>query len=98
MRDHIEKVVESEVGENLDGVSVIKILDHPSCERYNFFNIISSCCFIYKMIWLLFSDDRIFMQYHNSLSDALTRLAQAIYAVLSREYFSIAADAIVLST
>ena len=36
-----------------------------------------------------FSDDRIFILFHRNLSDALTQLAQAIYAVLSRKIFSV---------
>ena len=33
----------------------------------------------------VFSDDRVFLLFHRNLSDALTQLAQGIYAVLSRE-------------
>lgn len=33
------------------------------------------------------SDERVFLLFHKNLSDALTQLAQAIHAVLSRKYF-----------
>ena len=32
VRDHIEKVVESLVGDNLDSVNIIKLSKEPNCE------------------------------------------------------------------
>lgn len=32
VRDHIEKVVESLVGDNLDAVNIIKLSEEPQCE------------------------------------------------------------------
>ena len=45
--------------------------------------------FILKSIFynLMVSDERVFLLFHKNLSDALTQLAQAIHAVLSRKYF-----------
>ena len=34
VRDHIEKVVETLVGDNLDESSVIRLANHPSCKFY----------------------------------------------------------------
>ena len=80
VREHIEKVVETLVGDNLDQTSVLKLVNHSSCKiqwfhawHYKFFDL-KTC----------FADDRIFILFHRNLSDALTQLAQAIYAVLSR--------------
>ena len=44
--------------------------------------------FILKSIFynLMVSDERVFLLFHKNLSDALTQLAQAIHAVLSRKY------------
>ena len=83
VREHIEKVVETLVGDNLDQTSVLKLVNHSSCKiqwfhawHYKFFDL-KTC----------FADDRIFILFHRNLSDALTQLAQAIYAVLSRNDF-----------
>ena len=83
VREHIEKVVETLVGDNLDQTSVLKLVNHSSCKiqwfhawHYKFFDL-KTC----------FADDRIFILFHRNLSDALTQLAQAIYAVLSRNVF-----------
>ena len=83
VREHIEKVVETLVGDNLDQTSVLKLVNHSSCKiqwfhawHYKFFDL-KTC----------FADDRIFILFHRNLSDALTQLAQAIYAVLSRNIF-----------
>ena len=85
VREHIEKVVETLVGDNLDQTSVLKLVNHSSCKiqlfhawHYKFFDL-KTC----------FADDRIFILFHRNLSDALTQLAQAIYAVLSRKIFSV---------
>lgn len=32
VREHIEKVVETLVGDNLDEASVVKLVNHPSCK------------------------------------------------------------------
>ena len=44
-----------------------------------------------QVIYVPFSitDDRVFLLFHRNLSDALTQLAQAIYAVLSRKFTTI---------
>jgi len=34
VRDHIEKLVESLVGDGIDKVSVTKICQHPSCKNF----------------------------------------------------------------
>jgi hypothetical protein len=38
VRDHIEKLVESLVGETIDGVTVAKICQHPTCKKNVFFD------------------------------------------------------------
>ena len=44
VREHIEKVVETLVGDDLDETSVIRLVNHPSCKyfssMYSFFLII----------------------------------------------------------
>ncbi len=39
---------------------------------------------LFKLCFL--ADDRVFLLFHRNLSDALTQLALAIYAVLSRKF------------
>ena len=81
VREHIEKVVETLVGDNLDQTSVLKLVNHSSCKKW--FHALDDDEL--TSFPSSFSDDRIFLLFHRNLSDALTQLAQAIYAVLSRK-------------
>ena len=49
VREHIEKVVETLVGENLDQASVLKLVNHPSCKfwiAWNNFEMIALKCVV----------------------------------------------------
>ena len=53
VREHIEKVVETLVGDDLDETSVIRLVNHPSCKyfssMYSYFLIIKFVLFNYLL-------------------------------------------------
>ena len=46
VRDHIEKVVETLVGDNLDESSVIRLANHPSCKYFFFLKLSVSTAYM----------------------------------------------------
>ena len=97
VRDHIESLVESLVGKNLDEAKVIQLFDHPSCKLNTFVVRIPKIIINKKMRTLYlkrlyminnvpFSDNELFTKYHGRLKESLVHLSKAIYAVIRSKY------------
>ena len=61
VRDHIEKVVETLVGDNLDESSVIRLANHPSCK---FYATLRTFAFLFKNLIVIAKIDVLYYLIH----------------------------------
>ena len=82
VRDHIEKVVETLVGEDLDSVNIIRLSRDPDCKTHFKGGLqIDS----YSLPFCVSPDERLFLEYHQKLSDSLSQLVYSIRLVIESE-------------